>query len=56
MVRATSRTVAHRHRVDRDVVALGGNRDHHLEQIRCGIRADDGPAVWVFPGVFNSHA
>jgi hypothetical protein len=39
--------------VDRDLVALGRDHHHHLEQVPCVIRADDEPAVRAFSGVFD---
>jgi hypothetical protein len=45
--------VAHRHRVDRDLSAVGRDQDDHLEQVACGIRADEQPTVGVVSGVFD---
>lgn len=41
--------------MDRDLVALGGNHHNHLEQIACGIRADEEPTVWVLSGIFKGE-
>jgi hypothetical protein len=39
--------------MDRDLVAL--RCDHHddLDEVGCGVRPDDEPAVWVLSGVFG---
>jgi hypothetical protein len=39
--------------MDRDSVALCVDHYDHHEQVGCGVRPDDEPAVWVFSGVFD---
>jgi hypothetical protein len=47
--------VAHRHRVDRDLSAIGRDQDDHLKQVACGVRADEQPTVGVLSGVFDDE-
>jgi hypothetical protein len=48
--------VAHRHRVDRELIALGSDHPDHLEQVARRVGADEQPAVRVFTGVFDCEA
>ena len=42
--------------MDRDLVALSGDHHNYLEQIACGSRSDDEPAVRVLSGIFKANA
>ena len=41
--------------MDRQLSALDRDKDHHLKQVPCAVRADDEPAVWVLSGVLDGE-
>jgi len=41
--------------VDRELGALDGGQNDHLEQVAGPIRPDDQPTVGIFAGVFDSE-